>query len=80
MFQDTLHVQINGRRALSTMLEVLNKRWQTLDLISVFREIQRTLPVQYDLFYQRDRFSSLDYVCQIVDILTCRPKLQKMDP
>lgn len=62
------------------MLEVLNKRWQTLDLISVFREIQRTLPVQYDLFYQRDRFSSLDYDCQIVDILTCLPKLQKMDP
>ena len=80
MFQDTLHVQINGRGALSTMLEVLNKRWQTLDLISVFREIQRTLPVQYDFFYQRDRFSSLDYDCQIVDILTCLSKLQKMDP
>lgn len=80
MFQDTLHLRINGRGALSTMLEVLNKRWQTLDLISVFREIQRTLPVQYELFYQGDRFSSRDYDCQIVDILTCLPKLRKMDP
>ena len=80
MFQDTLHLRINGRGALSTMLEVLNKRWQTLDLISVFREIQRTLPVQYELFYQGDRFSSRDYYCQIVDILTCLPKLRKMDP
>lgn len=26
MFQDTLHLLINGRGALSTMLEVLNKR------------------------------------------------------
>lgn len=80
MFQDTLHVQINGRGALSTMLEVLNKRWQTLDLNSVFREIQRTLPVQYELFYQGDRSSFDYYDCQIVDILTCLPKLQKMDP
>ena len=80
MFQDTLHLRINGTGALPTMLEVLNKRWQTLDLISVFREIQRTLPVQYELFYQGDRFSSRDYDCQIVDILTCLPKLRKMDP
>ena len=80
MFQDTLHVQINGRGALSTMLEVLNKRWQTLDLISVCREIKRTLPVQHELFYQGDK-STLDYHgCQIVDILTCLPKLQKVDP
>ena len=80
MFQDTLHFLIHGRGAFPTMLEVLNKRWQTLDLISVFREIQRTLPVQYELFYQGDRFSSRDYDCQIVDILTCLPKLRKMDP
>ena len=80
MFQDTLHVLINGRGALSTMLEVLNKRWQTLDLISVFREIKRTLPVQYEIFCQGDR-SSLDYYgCEIVDILTCLPKLQEVDP
>ena len=80
MFQDTLHLRINGRGALSTMLEVLNKRWQTLDLISVCREIKRTLPVQHELFYQGDR-STFDYHgCQIVDILTCLPKLQKVDP
>ena len=80
MFQDTLHLRINGRGALSTMLEVLNKRWQTLDLISVFREIKRTLPVPYELFYQGDRSTFDYYGCQIVDILTCLPKLQKVDP
>ena len=80
MFQDTLHLLINGRGALSTMLEVLNKRWQTLDLISVFREIKRTLPVQYELFYQGDRSTFDYYGCRIVDILTCLPKLRKVDP
>ena len=42
--QETLHVRINerGKLALATIFELLNKRWQTLDLISVFREVQRT--------------------------------------
>ena len=46
--QKTLHVRINDRSklALATILELLNKRWQTLDLISVFREVQRTLPIK----------------------------------
>lgn len=80
MFQDTLHFLIHGKGAFPTMLEVLNKRWQTLDLISVCREITRTLPVQHELFYQGDR-SIFDYhECRIVDILTCLPKLQKVDP
>ena len=83
-FQETLRVLINGRGALATMLEVLNKRWQTLDLISVFREIKRTLPVQYELFYQGDMdnwYSSRGHECDdIDDMLTCLPRLQKMDP
>ena len=42
--QETLHVRINerGKLALPTIFELLKKRWQTLDLIAVFREVQRT--------------------------------------
>ena len=42
--QETLHVRINerGKLALATIFELLNKRWQT----SVFREVQRTLPIK----------------------------------
>lgn len=84
--QETLRVQVNWKGGLATILEVLNKRWQTLDLISVFREIKRTLPVQYELFYQGNMdnwFSSRGLECHYIyidDMLTCLPRLQKMDP
>ena len=43
--RECLHVEYEGgERALGTILEVLSKRWQTLDLISIMKEAQRTLP------------------------------------
>ena len=41
---ERLHVEYRGDEGtLSTILEVLSKRWQTLDLISMMKEAQRTL-------------------------------------
>ena len=31
---------------MTTLLELLNKRWQTLDLVSVMQELQRTLIIK----------------------------------
>ena len=42
---ECLNVEYRGDEgALSTILEVLSKRWQTLDLISIIKEAQRTVP------------------------------------
>ena len=41
---ESLHVEYTGGEVvMSTILEVLSKRWQTLDLISVMKEVQRTV-------------------------------------
>lgn len=46
--QESLVVWLDGRSEsdYATVSELLNKRWKTLDLISVFREAQRTLSVK----------------------------------
>ena len=42
---ECLHVEYEGDEgALGTILEVLSKRWQTLDLVSIIKEAQRTVP------------------------------------
>jgi len=44
---ESLHVEYRGgEETLSSILEVLSKRWQTLDLISIMKEVQRTLSMQ----------------------------------
>ena len=41
---ELLHVEYAGREGVvHTILEVLSKRWQTLDLISIMKEAQRTV-------------------------------------
>ena len=41
---ECLHVEYEGGKgALSTIREVVSKRWQTLDLISIIKEAQRTV-------------------------------------
>ena len=41
---ESLHVEYRGgEETLSSILEVLSKRWQTLDLISIMKEVQRTV-------------------------------------
>ena len=80
---ETLHVEVNSRmyeyfdEFVVTMLEVLSKRWQTMDLTSMMQEVQRT-------FFQKriDIFRSLyrrvqGRPCTISDSLSSLPRLQK---
>ena len=80
--QETLHVRINerGKLALATIFELLNKRWQTLDLISVFREVQRTLPIKKaPQQYYQGNFQVSASVCDLLENLSCLPRLQKKE-
>ena len=80
--QETLHVRINERSklALATILELLNKRWQTLDLISVFREVQRTLPIKKaPQQFGQGNFQVSVSVCDLLENLSCLPRLQKTE-
>ena len=50
---------------VDTMRKVLSKRWQTLDLISMMRELQRTLPLM------------VSEIVTINDSLSSLPRFQK---
>ena len=44
---ESLHVAyVQSDGVVLTILEVLSKRWQTLDLISIMKEVQRSVPMQ----------------------------------
>ena len=80
--QETLHVRINERSklGLATILELLNKHWQTLDLISVFREVQRTLPIKKaPQQFGHGNFQVSVSVCDLLENLSCLPRLQKTE-
>ena len=57
---ESLHVQYSGSdridHIVATIFEVLSKRWQTLDLISIMREVQRS---QNRLIRITDNLSSI---------------------
>ena len=73
---------LSKETVLATMSELLNKRWQTLDLISVMLELQRTVgimlppqnpPVRSGVYRMKD-----DDV-KVRDTLSCLPRLQKTE-
>ena len=68
--RETLLVYFARDSLLATMLEHLEKRWQTLDLISVMQEVNRTLA--------HHRFSGREEVT-VLENLSCIPRLQKVD-
>ena len=68
--RETLLVYFSSDSLLATMLEHLEKRWQTLDLISVMQEVNRTLTHQR--FQGREEFT-------VLENLSCIPRLQKVD-
>ena len=75
---ETLEVYLSGKGVLTTLLQLLGKRLDTLDLISVMQELQRTAP-QADPRYYR-RYHEVDYTqVQIRDNLSSVPRLQKME-
>ena len=68
---------------MATLLELLNKRWQTLDLVSVMQELQRILIIkktpQYKLIEGKSVRFSLSKDVDIFDNLSCLPRLQKKE-
>ena len=74
---ETLEVYLSGTGVLTTLLQLLSKRLDTLDLISVMQELQRTvsptLPRHYR--YHEDVYTPV----QIRDNLSSVPRLQKTE-
>ena len=72
--RETLEVYFPGDNLLPTVLEHLEKRWQTMDLISVMQEVKRTLA---NLF-AHPRFPA-KFGATVRENLSCIPRLQKVD-
>ena len=74
---ETLEVYLSGTGVLTALLQLLSKRLDALDLISVMQELQRTvsptLPRHYR--YHEDVYPPV----QIGDNLSSVPKLQKTE-
>jgi len=71
---ETLHVSYYSRFVLpffTQMIEIFNKRWQTLDLISMMQELKRTTVKDYYSYY--GNFIS------IKDSLSSLPTFQKKE-
>ena len=62
--RETLEVDLSGKDVLSALLQLLNKRFDTLNLISVMQELQR---------------ETRNNEVQIREHLTYLPRLQKTE-
>ena len=61
---ETLEVDLSGKDVLSALLQLLSKRFDTLNLISVMQELQRETRINE---------------VQIRENLSCLPRLQKTE-
>ena len=84
--RETLKARIDTGKAqfaLATILELLNKRWKTLDLISVLREAQRTLGIKMtspnELFTRGYFRNTGRHALEVYENLSCLPRLLKME-
>lgn len=81
--QETLKLKLYRERKLSlaTVLELLTKRWMTLDLISVFREVKRTLHIRMapQLMAVFPDMRNINIVCDVYENLSFLPRLQGTD-
>ena len=82
--QETLKLNLYRERKLSlaTVLELLTKRRTTLDLISVFREVKRTLHIK--MAPQRiavlpNWWDTINIVCDVYENVSFLPRLQETD-
>ena len=73
---ETLEVYLSEKGVLTTLLQLLSKRLDTLDLISVMRELQRTVSrTVYRYRHVEDVYTPV----QIRDNLSTVPRLQKTE-
>ena len=76
---ETLEVYLSEKGVLTTLLQLLSKRLDTLDLISVMQELQRTLSPTVSRHYSI-RYREFAYTpVQIRDNLSSVPRLQKTE-
>ena len=78
---DTLRFSWGDKKALAIIQDLLNKRWMTLDLLSILQEAQRTLPINTNFIskneFYRDNFQFHRYTFHIYENLSCLPRLCK---
>ena len=81
--QETLAVHLSYKTEfdLEMISQLLNKRWMTLDLLSILKEAQRSLPMKASIFSEddfcRDNFEYPHYTFVIHENLSCLPRLRK---
>ena len=78
---ETLEVYLSEKGVLTTLLQLLSKRLDTLDLISVMQELQRTVSLTVPTYLSR-RLGYSDFShtpVQIRDNLSSVPRLQKTE-
>ena len=73
---ETLEVYLSGKGVLTTLLQLLSKRSDTLDLISVMQELQRTVSRTFSRYH---RYYEVYTPVQIRDNLSSVPRLQKTE-
>ena len=73
---ETLHVYLPRRIGVGRMLELLNKRYRSLDLIAVMRELKRTYFVSDDDDYPYNLDELAFGEIEILENLSFLPRLQ----
>ena len=78
---ETLEVYLSEKGVLTTLLQLLSKRLDTLDLISVMQELQRTVSQTGPRYYcRRLGYSNVSHTpVEIRDNLSSVPRLQKTE-
>ena len=78
---ETLEVYLSEKGVLTTLLQLLSKRLDTLDLISVMQELQRTVSQTGPRYYSRRLgYSNVSHTpVEIRDNLSSVPRLQKTE-
>ena len=77
---ETLEVYLSEKGALTTLLQLLSKRLDTLDLISVMQELQRTVSRTIPEIDSRHlHWEDVYTPVQIRDNLSSIPRLQKTE-
>ena len=76
---ETLEVNLSGKGVLTTLLQLLSKRLDTLDLISVMQELQRTLSPTVSRHHPTRYRKVAHTPVQIRDNLSSVPRLQKTE-
>ena len=75
ILSETLEVYLSQKDEITTLLDLLTKRLETLDLISVMQELQRTFSVDDSTGGMERRCSGV----RMRENLSCVPRLQKTE-